>query len=147
MNVAIVSDSHGAVDRLEIMLGRVQEAGITHVIHAGDFAAYPVVDIFKKFPNLEIYISRGNWDVNDELVEEINALPNVKVAEVIQVELEGVKIAASHYEGIAQKIGLEPEEILFIDDAQSNLDVAKKSGMAVIQYQSNDQVIKDIEKA
>ncbi len=48
------------------------------------------------------------------------------------------------YEAIAKKINLKPGEILYIDDKQSNLDVAQKTGMVVIRYQSNGQTIKDI---
>jgi len=61
MKVAIVSDSHGAVDRLEILFQKLQAGGITHVIHAGDFVVYSVVDIFKKFSDLKIYVSRGKY--------------------------------------------------------------------------------------
>ena len=128
MKVAIVSDSHGAVDRLEVLFQKLQAGGITHVIHAGDFAVYPVVDIFKKFPDLKVYVSRGNCDVNDELVTEIDALPNVKVAEVVTVEWEGIKIAASHYEGIAQNVLQERKVDVFCHGHTHRAKVEERDG-------------------
>ena len=44
------------------------------------------------------------------------------------------------YKIIAQKINLKPEEILYIDDKQVNIDAAKKAGMAIILYESNKQL-------
>jgi len=50
------------------------------------------------------------------------------------------------YKKIADKIRLKPEEILYMDDKQKNLDAAKEAGMIVIRYESNNQAIKDINK-
>ncbi len=50
------------------------------------------------------------------------------------------------YKIIAEKINLKPEEILYIDDKQKNLDAAESTGIATILYKSNDQVIKAINK-
>ncbi len=44
------------------------------------------------------------------------------------------------YKTIAEKINLKPEEILYIDDKQVNIDAAKKAGMAIILYESNKQL-------
>ncbi|MDO8509825.1 MAG: HAD-IA family hydrolase, partial [bacterium] len=50
------------------------------------------------------------------------------------------------YKIIANKIDLKPEEILYIDDKQANLDAAKEAGLAVIHYESNKQAEADIQK-
>lgn len=51
------------------------------------------------------------------------------------------------YKIIADKIDRKPEEILYIDDKQSNLDAAKEAGLVVILYKSNEQVKEEIQKA
>lgn len=79
---------------------------------------------------------------------------------VLQSKLEGVfknifsgarlslkKSDSQAYKTIAEKIGLKPEEILYIDDKQANLDVAKQAGLNVILFQTNEQVIADIGKS
>ena len=51
------------------------------------------------------------------------------------------------YETIAENIGLKPEEILYIDDKQANLDVAKQAGLNVALFQTNNQIIPYIGKS
>lgn len=50
------------------------------------------------------------------------------------------------YKIIAEKIKLLPEEILYVDDKQSNLDRASEAGMNVLIFNSNEQVIPDINR-
>lgn len=54
---------------------------------------------------------------------------------------------AQSYRLIAKEVGLNPEEILYMDDKQANLDAAKEAGMVVIRYETNDQTKKDIAEA
>lgn len=49
------------------------------------------------------------------------------------------------YEFIAQKINLKPEEILFIDDRDVNLEPAAKAGVKTLQYENNEKLFKDIQ--
>ena len=79
---------------------------------------------------------------------------------VLQPELVGVfrdifsairlglkKIDPQAYFVIAKKVGLPPEEILYIDDKQENLEAAKEAGMAVILFESNSQAKEAITQA
>ncbi len=102
MKLAIVSDSHGAIDRLDTLLANLKKAGVKHLLHGGDFAVYGVTEIFAKYPEIKIWIAQGNADVNEEILDAVRALPNVEMKEVVQFELEGIKIAASHIEGVAE---------------------------------------------
>ena len=52
----------------------------------------------------------------------------------------------SSYTWIAKDLGLPPEEILFVDDSERNVEAAKKAGMQVIQYKSNGEVIEEIDR-
>lgn len=54
------------------------------------------------------------------------------------------KVDAQAYHFIAEEISLKPEEILYMDDKQENLDAAKEAGMVVIRYETNVQAKKDI---
>lgn len=44
------------------------------------------------------------------------------------------------YQHVARDLGLDPSEILFIDDKQSNIDGAFRAGMQAAVYQSTSQV-------
>jgi len=57
------------------------------------------------------------------------------------------KLEPEAYKVVAEKIDLEPKEILYIDDKQANLDAAMEAGMTVIKFESEEQAIKDIGKA
>ncbi len=54
------------------------------------------------------------------------------------------KSESQAYRTIAGMIGYQPEHILYIDDRQENCDVAQKTGMAVLRYESNEQIMRDI---
>jgi FMN phosphatase YigB (HAD superfamily) len=48
------------------------------------------------------------------------------------------------YKFLVNDIQLQPEETLFIDDTQTNIDAAKLAGLDTILYKDNHQVITDI---
>lgn len=96
MNIAILSDSHGSLDRLSELLENLQAAGIREVIHAGDFAVGRVVELFQKFPEINFHIARGNCDVNEETLAAVRELPNIELGEIIKTEIDGVGLVAAH---------------------------------------------------
>lgn len=49
------------------------------------------------------------------------------------------------YLAIAEKLGVKSEEILFVDDGETNINVAKEAGLQTIHYVSNDQLLKDLQ--
>lgn len=49
------------------------------------------------------------------------------------------------YAAIVDKIGLKPEEILYIDDKPENIDQANSLGINTILYISNEQAIQGID--
>ena len=98
-----MSDSHGALDRLEQAFSNIQKAGIKNILHAGDFLEEGVVEIFAGFPELNFFIARGNNDVNEERLVKLKKLPNVKIAEVVFAKFWKYNIAISHYDGVAEK--------------------------------------------
>ena len=80
--VAIISDSHGSLDRLEECLRNLNDGGVKHVIHGGDCVVDGLVRVLEKFENLEFFIARGNCDVNEEEITKLTKLSNVKFGEV-----------------------------------------------------------------
>ncbi|MFH1375335.1 MAG: YfcE family phosphodiesterase [Patescibacteria group bacterium] len=96
MQIAVVSDSHGSLDRLSELLKNLAAAEIKNVIHAGDFTADGITEVLQKFSELNFYIARGNCDVNEETLAAVRELPNVKLDEVVETKIAGVKLAAAH---------------------------------------------------
>ena len=96
MQLAIISDSHGALDRLGEVLRNLRSGGIAEIVHAGDFALGEIVELLANFPELNFRIARGNCDVDAEKIAEISNLPNVALAEILEFELGGRKFAVAH---------------------------------------------------
>lgn len=44
------------------------------------------------------------------------------------------------YLDIAERVGVEPNELLFIDDNKDNLKAAKEEGLDTLHYEDNEQV-------
>lgn len=59
-------------------------------------------------------------------------------------ELGVVKPDPAMYENIAMKLGVLPEESIFIDDREGFAEGAKRVGMQAIWYQSNDQLKREL---
>lgn len=102
MKLAVISDSHYAIDQLEKLLRFLQREKIQHLAHAGDLVTQGVGDLFAQFPEINCYIAIGNCDYGEELVR-LNHLPHVIIDTVVQFELEGIRFAISHKDGLAQR--------------------------------------------
>jgi putative hydrolase of the HAD superfamily len=50
------------------------------------------------------------------------------------------------YEIAIKRLGVRPEEILFIDNLKDNIDAAQKVGMKTVLAKTSDQVIDDVKK-
>ena len=64
-------------------------------------------------------------------------------AMVISAEERMFKPQRRIYDLLAERIGLKPEELCFIDDVESNCDGARAAGWKVIRFEDNAQVERD----
>lgn len=102
MKIAIVSDSHGSVDRMKDLLTILEQEGISYLIHAGDFAVYGIEEVLAQHPNIQTYIAFGNADINADIIESVALLSHCHLDVVISLALEGKTIAVSHIAGVAE---------------------------------------------
>ncbi len=101
MKVAIISDSHYAVDSVERLMVHIEEKNIYYLIHAGDFIGQGIEKVFEKHPKITSYVARGNCDMHGKAMDVMIKLPNVTVGEVLKFELDEVRFIVSHIPGIA----------------------------------------------
>ena len=120
MKIAIISDSHGTIDRLEQVFSNCQQAGIKHILHAGDFLVDGVVEIFAGFPELNFFVAIGNNDVNQKLLAELKNLENVQLAEVVFAKFGKYQIAISHYDGVAESKYKPPNPLVRGNEKEEN---------------------------
>ena len=103
MKLAIVSDSHHALDDLEKLLAHLKKKDIKYLVHAGDFMTSNVVEVFARYPELKVFIARGNMDWHGNVLKEMRQLSHVEIDDVVFFELETVQFAVSHIPGMAQQ--------------------------------------------
>ncbi len=65
---------------------------------------------------------------------------------VVSYEVHMLKPEPGIYEHILKKYSLVPEECLFFDDRQENVDAAIKMGIQSVQVTSEEMLVKELEK-
>lgn len=89
-------------------------------------------------------LSNASADYTDELfTTEQNSLFDAKT---FSFELGVIKPHPAMYETIATKLGMLPEECLFIDDREGFVTGARGAGMQSVVFESTPQVIRAIEE-
>ena len=64
----------------------------------------------------------------------------------ISSDLKLIKPSKEIFEVAIQKSGYQPNEILFIDDGEKNIEVAKSLGISVILYKDFPSFISELQK-
>ncbi|MFA6391313.1 MAG: HAD family hydrolase [Patescibacteria group bacterium] len=102
-----------------------------------------LVDFYKSISSkVDVYIfTKGYIQEYPVLKEKIRgSFKNIFSASELGIKKDNDE----SYRIIADLIKIEPEQVIYIDDNQDNLNSAKKAGMHVICYNSNEQVINSI---
>ncbi len=72
---------------------------------------------------------------------EIKDLVKAVFNDIFNVPLIGFeKTDKRAYLDIAERVGVEPNALLFIDDNKDNLQAAREAGLDTLHYQNNEQV-------
>ena len=98
MHVAIISDTHGNVANFKKAVGWLNKENISLILHCGDIGSpESLKESLSDFKG-ELFGVLGNMDVDYKiLIDEYNKIPDVKVEEeVLETEVDGVKIAITH---------------------------------------------------
>ncbi|HIS38832.1 MAG TPA: HAD-IA family hydrolase [Candidatus Onthousia faecavium] len=100
-------------------------------------------DIKDKYHNLKIIIATNHVSFVRNFIGEsfdINYLDDV----LISAEIHKVKPHLDFYEHILNKFQLNPEELLFLDDNQKNIDAAKELGINTIKVVKQTDLFDEI---
>ncbi len=90
-------------------------------------------------------LSNINYGVLEYIEKEMEWL-EVFDHKVYSCDLLSLKPELRIYESAIEKVGMNPEECLFIDDAQENIDGAKAAGMEGIRFESTKAMIDQVER-
>lgn len=93
----------------------------------------------------KIYIFTSGLIHTDPTIQTI--LKPIFDGYITSIELKLPKTFPNAYKIIANKLGVNTDNILFIDDQQKNVVAAKTAGALAIRYTNNIDVISQIKKA
>lgn len=65
---------------------------------------------------------------------------------LISYQIKHIKPEPEIFSALFERFSLVPEECIFIDDSEKNIEGAKKAGMHGVVYTSREQAIEDVEK-
>ncbi len=105
MKIAIMSDSHDNIWKLEQALAKVNEADA--LIHCGDLCSPFVIKQLGEWAGKRpVYIVWGNNDGDRQMItSNAEAFESIKLCgEYARLELDGVRIFVTHYPGIAESV-------------------------------------------
>ncbi len=102
MKVAIVSDTHDQVDKVELLLKKIKELKCQAIIHCGDWCS-PFVAADFGAAGLPIYTSMGNNDGDRDLIKSNLEESDVEFQledEILEVTLDEKRFGVNHYPDI-----------------------------------------------
>ena len=95
MKILVISDSHGHIVNLKIVMEIAKKANISAIIHAGDWNNIKSVETILSY-GIPLYTIMGNADIDDGMEEYMSY--NVKGfdRDFLKIELDGRKIGVTH---------------------------------------------------
>lgn len=107
MLLAIISDTHDNIVRLDQALQIIKEREIKTIIHCGDVTSLETIKHLSKKFDGQIYLSLGNVDETHGLTKKDIHLKNVSVFKSFgEYETSGTKIAFTHFLETAKELAL-----------------------------------------
>ena len=104
-----------------------------------------VVELINKLKRNYFVVCLTNTEVEIANFNKEIGLFNMFHMAYISTELKTRKPKKKIYKAVLKDLGDKPNEVLFIDDNQSYIDVANIIGMNTILYTDCDQLIKELE--
>ncbi len=107
MRIAVLSDSHDNVWRLEAAFPHLRQADV--ILHCGDLCAPFMVRLLAEgAQDRPVHIVWGNNDGDTFLIARVaQAYPNVVLHGLLaEIELDGLSVAVNHYPRIARALAL-----------------------------------------
>lgn len=136
MKVAIISDSHDHLEKLELFLNYAKKHGIKKIIHLGDACKKEYLEALSTNFSGDIFLIRGNADLYEP--EEILKLKNITyLFELGEITLDKLKIAFVHEPEKIDKMIENKESFDFIFHGHTHKPWLKKLNKTIIANPGN----------
>lgn len=105
------------------------------------------IDLFKKIKeknnNVKIIIATNHVSYIKEYINKYLDINNIDDS-IISAEINRIKPNSDFYQYILDKYNIKPNELLFLDDNQNNVDGAKKLGINTIKVNRDTNILEEI---
>ena len=92
-----------------------------------------------------LYLSNFSKRAHRECAAALDFLPHMDGG-ILSYQDKVIKPMPEIYQLLIDRYGLVPEECVFLDDTQRNLDAAEKFGIHTIRFQNQAQAIEELKK-
>lgn len=105
MNILVIADSHDNIPNIKKALEKAKNYNFEAIIHAGDLVDPSMLDILTEV-NVPIYYAIGNEEeaMEDEIFTLCTHLGIKASLTILEFQIDGKKIAVTHYPKIAEKL-------------------------------------------
>ena len=95
-----------------------------------------------KYPDIKIVIATNHVSYIRDFIGEAFGLDYLDDF-FISAEIKKIKPNADYYQHILSELNIKPEEMLFLDDSQVNIDGAKNIGINTIKVEKNTKLFEE----
>ncbi len=92
-----------------------------------------------------LYLSNFSRKAHAECVEALDFIPYMDGG-ILSYQEKIIKPMPEIYQLLIDRYDLTPEECVFLDDTQKNLDAAEKFGIRTIHFQNQAQAVEELRK-
>ncbi|MBI3942070.1 MAG: HAD family phosphatase [Chloroflexi bacterium] len=114
---------------------------------AGDRPDVRLIEFISKLrPRYKTAVLSNAWSDAREIFARVTGLQDAVDMLIISSEAGLAKPDPRIYQLAAGRLGVLPEEAIFVDDVADNVVAARQAGMQAIQFENTDQVIAQIQQ-
>ncbi len=114
---------------------------------SGDRVDMELVQFLRRLhPRVKVGILSNAWDGARAVITGRYGLGDVADTLVFSAEERMAKPDPRIYRLAAERLGIRPEEAIFVDDVLENVEVARSVGMYGIQFKNTTQTVAEIKK-
>jgi len=100
-------------------------------------------DIFEKLPTLKFATASNHLSMIKDWLK-LKGVYDKFYCHVISEDIQCMKPSREFYEILVKRLGENPEDILFIDDKEDNIEGAKKVGLKTLRYDGKKSLSESI---
>lgn len=129
----------------QLNLSQEELADFEKQFWSGDTLDHELVDfIISLRPRYKTALLSNAWDDLRETLRSRWGILDIFDQVAISAELKMAKPDPRIYEWIVNRIGVTPEQAVFVDDMQRNIDAAQAAGLKAVRFLNTEQALAEL---